>query len=75
MDTIIRKISIGANYKEAMHYIVGQKIYGGKAEVHLILKDDDTQYYKIWVRRGDEIIFWKGFSFNLPISIENDLDF
>jgi hypothetical protein len=30
MDSVIRKISIGSDYKnEAMHYSVGQQVYGG----------------------------------------------
>ncbi len=30
MNNVIRKISIGADYKnEAMHYSVGQNVYGG----------------------------------------------
>ena len=29
MDNVIRKISIGADYKnDAMHYSVGQQVYG-----------------------------------------------
>jgi len=29
MDTVIRKISIGVDYKnEAMHYSIGQQVYG-----------------------------------------------
>ena len=33
----IRKISIGPNYKsDAMHYIVGQHVLGGKYFIHLI---------------------------------------
>jgi hypothetical protein len=33
----IRKISIGPNYKsDAMHYIVGQEVLGGKYFIHLI---------------------------------------
>ena len=30
MSSVIRKISIGADYKnEAMHYAIGQQVYGG----------------------------------------------
>lgn len=72
---VIRKISVGSNYKEAMHYIVGQKVFGGKAEIHLILKDESSQEYKIWVSQDGTVMFWKSFNFNMPISTENDLDF
>ena len=30
MDSVVRKISIGSDYKnDAMHYAVGQQVYGG----------------------------------------------
>ena len=30
MDSVIRKISIGSDYKnDAMHYSIGQEVYGG----------------------------------------------
>jgi hypothetical protein len=39
MDSVIRKISIGSDYKnEAMHYSVGQQVYGGH-EIAYILFD------------------------------------
>ena len=73
---IIRKISVGSNYKEAMHYVLGQKVFGGRAIVHLIVEDKDDQKYRIWVRRGeDELIEWKAWNFNMPISVEYDIDF
>ena len=39
MSNVIRKISIGADYKnEAMHYSVGQQVYGGHEISHILLE-------------------------------------
>lgn len=72
---IIRKLSIGSNYKEAMHYLVGQDVFRGKAHIHAILKKEDTSEYQIWVKQEDTIMFWKAFNFNMPVSVEHDLNF
>jgi hypothetical protein len=41
MSKLIRKISIGANYKnDAMHYAVGQEVYGGHTICDIIEEDD-----------------------------------
>ena len=37
MDSVIRKISIGSDYKnEAMHYSVGQQVYGGHEIAYIL---------------------------------------
>ena len=44
MSTIIRKISIGSDYKnDAMHYYVGQEVYGGHI-VSDILEPEQGEY-------------------------------
>ena len=43
MNSIIRKISIGADYKnDAMHYSVGQQVYGGHTIANIILNDKEV---------------------------------
>ena len=43
MYSVIRKISIGADYKnEAMHYSVGQQVYGGH-----VINNIDHKYVRI----------------------------
>ena len=38
MDSVIRKISIGSDYKnDAMHYSVGQQVYGGHEIAYIYL--------------------------------------
>jgi hypothetical protein len=39
MSTVIRKISIGSDYKnDAMHYALGQQVYGGHEISHIMLE-------------------------------------
>ena len=48
---LIRKISIGQDYKnEAMHYSVGQEVYGGHT-ICDILEEEGT--YKIFIKKND----------------------
>jgi len=69
----IRKISIGADYKSAMHYIIGQPVVGGSHTIHLIQLTEDS--YKIWIQKGDEVFLWKEFLSTLPISLEFNINF
>jgi hypothetical protein len=72
----IRKISVGPDYKSgAMHYIIGQEILNGKYFIHLIQQDTDKQSIKIWIQRNDEILLWKEFSSDVPVSIEYNINF
>ena len=44
-NNIIRKISIGSDYKnEAMHYAVGQQVYGGHTISDILFQDGDDSY-------------------------------
>jgi hypothetical protein len=70
----IRKISIGANYKDAMHYLVGQEVVGGGYTIHLIKNHEELESYKIWITNGTEIVLWKEFK-KMPISIEYNINF
>ena len=45
MTNNIRKISIGSDYKnDAMHYSVGQQVYGGHEISHILFEDSDNSY-------------------------------
>lgn len=69
----IRKISIGRDYKiDAMHYAVGQEVFGGH-KICDILKEDFG--YNIYISKFDEIILWKHFNDNMGISVEYNLNF
>ena len=73
---VIRKISIGPDYKSgAMHYIVGQSILNSYHIIHLI-KFNKTNSIEIWIESDyDEVILWKEFSETVPISIEYKINF
>ena len=51
---LIRKISIGRDYKDsAMHYAVGQEVYGGHKICDILEEDDKyTEYTYLKKQRG-----------------------
>lgn len=73
----VRKISIGADYKGgAMHYIVGQKVLGDTNEIHLIKFDQKLNSFKIYIiNQKEEVVLWKEFNSQIPISIEYNINF
>jgi hypothetical protein len=75
MHSIIRKISIGADYKnEAMHYSVSQTVYGGHEISHILFNGEDNSY-NIYIKKADEVMPWKKFNSNMAISVEYDLEY
>ena len=75
MSTVIRKISIGSDYKnDAMHYAVGQNVYGGH-EISHILHNEKEGSYSILIKKNNEVLPWKKFNSNMAISIEYDLTY
>ena len=74
-SNITRKISIGSDYKnEAMHYAVGQQVYGGHTISDILFQDGDDSY-NIYIKKHDEILPWKKFNSNMAISVEYDLEY
>jgi hypothetical protein len=75
MDSIIRKISIGADYKnEAMHYSIGQSVYGGHVIYSISFNEEDNSY-NIYIKKEDEVMPWKKFNSHMAISVEYDLEY
>lgn len=75
MSNIIRKISIGADYKnEAMHYAVGQPVYGGHSISNILFEENDNSY-NIFITKENEVLPWKKFNSNMAISVEYDLKY
>lgn len=75
MQNKIRKISIGSDYKnDAMHYSVGQEVYGGHTIIDIIFVDED-QSYNIFIQKNDEVLPWKKFNKNMSVSVEFDLKY
>tara|TARA_R100001594_G_scaffold87973_1_gene122310 strand:- start:229 stop:450 length:222 start_codon:yes stop_codon:yes gene_type:complete len=73
MDRLIRKISIGKDYKnEAMHYAVEQEVYGGHI-ISNILEEKDK--YSIYIKKNNEEVPWKDFNKNMAIAVEYNLEY
>ena len=70
---IIRKISVGKDYKnDAMHYSVGQEVYGGHTIVNII---EEEEKYSVYIKKGSDVIPWKDFNKNMAIAIEYNIDY
>ena len=75
MDSVIRKISIGSDYKnDAMHYSVGQQVYGGHEIAYILFNEKDSSY-NIHIKKNNEVLLWKKFNKNMAVSIEYDLEY
>jgi hypothetical protein len=73
MRTKIRKISVGPDYKNAMHYQVGQTVCVDH-EIMRIDKDDEGRCH-VLIGKGVDAYYWKSFSNTIPMSIEYHIDF
>lgn len=70
---LIRKISIGRDYKtDAMHYSVGQEVFGGHTIVEIL---EEEIGYNIFIEKNDEILPWKTFNKNMAIAVEYNLQY
>ena len=73
MKNLIRKISIGKDYKnEAMHYSVGQEVYGGHTTCDIIEEDEK---FSIYIMKKEEVLPWKDFNKNMAIAVEYNLEY
>ena len=71
----IRKISIGSDYKnDAMHYSLGQEVYGGHTISDIIFENQDNSY-NIFITKDNEVLPWKKFNSNMSISVEYHLSY
>lgn len=69
----IRKISVGLDYKNAMHYIVGQTVMGGYAVIEEIVRLSNEDYV-IYIKNSDNEIFeWKTLV-RMSVIHENDIN-
>jgi len=74
MKLEIRKITIGLDYKNSMHYIVGQEVLGGSNTIHAII-DNGNDYY-VWIEnKNKELSVWKSPNKNLPILVEFNINY
>ena len=70
---LIRKISIGKDYKtDAMHYSVGQEVYGGHIICDIVESKDK---FSVFIEKNNDVIPWKDFNKNMAISVEYNLEY
>ena len=73
MSKLIRKISIGRDYKnDAMHYSVGQEVYGGHTIFDIVEQDNK---FSIFIKKGKEVLPWKDFNKTMAIAVEYNLEY
>ena len=73
MSKLIRKISVGKNYKtDAMHYAVGQEVYGGHILCDIL---EDESKFSIFIKKNNDVLPWKDFNKNMAISVEYNLEY
>lgn len=68
----IRKIIVGPDLKEGMHYVVGKHAYDGHDVCDIIGNKDGS--YDIYILKGDEVKPWFTVK-NNNIKVEYDLDY
>ena len=73
MSKLIRKITVGKDYKnDAMHYSVGQGVYGGHTICNIMEEKED---YIVYIKKDKDVLPWKSFNKNMAISLEYDLNY
>lgn len=71
---IIRKLSVGVDYKSSMNYITGQSVLNGNYVIHLI-KITDAGSYQIFIEQNKEVVLWKEIGSTVPVSVEYNIEF
>jgi hypothetical protein len=72
---VIRKITIGPDYLNAMHYSVGQDVLRQSHTIHAITMSEIGEY-EVWIEDSNEQVFkWKTFNSNIPVSLEYSISF
>lgn len=71
--SLVRKISIGRDYKnDAMHYAVGQEVYGGHKICDIV---EESDKFSIFIKKGNNVLPWKDFNKNMAIAVEYNLEY
>jgi len=71
--SLVRKISIDRDYKnDAMHYSVGQEVYGGHT-IDAIVEEEGK--YSVYIRKNNDVLPWKEFNKNMAIAIEYNIEY
>lgn len=68
---LIRKIAVGPDYKNAMHYEVGQQVIRGKYNIHSI--EELEEGYVIRIVKDNVVVDWKKVNLQMPVHIEYNI--
>lgn len=72
---VIRKITIGPDYLNAMHYSVGQDVLRQTHIIHAITFSENGEY-EVWIEDQEQQVFkWKTFNSNIPVALEYVISF
>jgi hypothetical protein len=71
--SLIRKIAVGPDYKNAMHYEVGQQVIRGKYKIHSIEELDGE--YVIRIVAENIVVDWKKVNLQMPVHIEFNINY
>ena len=75
-ESVIRKVSIGLEYKTAMTYMANQAVMGGEYRIALIQKEEISGNIVIYIINDKkEVLLWKEFTQQVPVSIEYVVDY
>jgi len=61
------------DYKnDAMHYAVGQEVYGGHTICDIIEEEDK---FSVYIKKNKDVLPWKDFNKNMAVSVEYNLEY
>ena len=69
---LIRRLTIGKDYKDGMHYSVGQSVYGGNV-INSIIEEND--FFFIYIEKDMEVKLWKKVNKAIGLVVEYDLKY
>jgi hypothetical protein len=75
MADLIRKISVGPDYKNSMTYTCGASVLSGEYNVRSISRDDQGEISVYIINGINEIFLWKTFTSSIPVHIEYNINF
>ena len=69
----IRKIAVGPDYKNAMHYEVGQPVIRGNYKIHSISESEEG--YIVRIVKENVVVDWKKVNLHMPVHIEYNINY
>lgn len=74
VSMVVRKLSIGTDYKNCMNYVAGQLVLGGTHKVFEIIEEAES--VSIFIENDKkEVVIWKKIGKTTPHTIEYNIDY